>query len=79
MNANVNNKVICAVCRDRVTYHTHAINKTTKINDQPIGYKEVRAFCDICGNEVWVAKLDDMNAEAPINAYKEEVERNVCK
>ena len=76
---NASNKVICVVCRDRVTYHTHTINRTAKINDQPVEYKEVRAFCDICGNEVWVAELDDMNAEAPINAYKEEVERNACE
>lgn len=75
-NANVDNKTICAVCRDHVTYHTHAIKKTIKINDQPIEYEEVGAFCDICGNEVWVSELDDINAEAPINAYKEFVKNN---
>lgn len=79
MNANMNNKVICAVCRDRVTYHTHTITKTAKINDQPIEYKEVRAFCDICGNEVYVPAFDDINAYAPINAYKEGIERNASK
>ena len=76
---NENNTVICSVCRDRVTYHIHTINKKTNINGRPIEYKEVKAFCDICGNEVWVAELDDINAEAPINAYKEEIERNASK
>lgn len=75
----VNNEAICSVCRDRVTYHTHTINKTAKINDQPVEYKEIRAFCDICGNEVWLAAFDDINAYAPINAYKERIERNACK
>ena len=79
MNANVDNKAICAVCRDRVTYHTHTINRTAKINDQQIEYKEVKAFCDICGNEVYVAAFDDINALAPTNAYNEKVERNARK
>lgn len=56
------NQAICTKCRKFVDYNIREIDYIT--------YKKKLAFCKECGEEVWVAELDDYNAEVPWEIYR---------
>lgn len=69
-------KVICLHCQKLVKY-----NITSELDKGEIGgiiidfYRKV-ARCRECGNEVWIGKLDDKNADTVYRKYLKLKKRN---
>lgn len=70
-----NNMVFCIECGENVEYDIENIKVSLTVRGIPFSYWEKNAYCKKCGKEVYVAALNDMNADARIKAYNNEVAR----
>ena len=67
--------VFCIHCNKMVGYDTDVAKVNLTIRGVNFSYGEKIAFCEECGNEVYVAAYNDMNVDAREKAYKNELER----
>lgn len=67
--------VFCIHCNKMVGYDTDVAKVNLTIRGVNFSYDEKIAFCEECGNEVYVAAYNDMNVDAREKAYKNELER----
>ena len=63
-------KAICVQCRKINEYVIRKTNDTYLIKGELVKYKKKTAYCKKCGAEVWVADVDDYNANAPWKEYQ---------
>ena len=67
--------VFCIHCNKMVGYDTDVAKVNLTIQGINFSYDEKIAFCEECGDEVYVAAYNDMNVDAREKAYKNELER----
>ena len=67
--------VFCIYCNKMVGYDTDVAKVNLTIRGVNFSYDEKIAFCEECGDEVYVAAYNDMNVDAREKAYKNELER----
>ena len=67
---NDSNKVICANCRDRVTYCIKNTPMHFDVNRARVDIVLPLAYCMRCGEEVYVPGLEDENAQKIADEYK---------
>lgn len=67
--------VFCIHCSKMVGYDTDVAKVNLTIQGINFSYDEKIAFCEECGDEVYVAAYNDMNVDAREKAYKNELER----
>lgn len=67
--------VFCIHCNKMVGYDTDVAKVNLTIRGVNFSYNEKIAFCEECGDEVYVAAYNDMNVDAREKAYKNELER----
>ncbi|HAU86342.1 MAG TPA: hypothetical protein DCW90_12855 [Lachnospiraceae bacterium] len=67
--------VFCIHCNKMVGYDTDVAKVNLTIRGVNFSYDEKIAFCEECGDEVYVAAYNDMNVDAREKAYKNELER----
>lgn len=61
---------LCTGCWERQEYDVRTETVKTRHKAVRFEYEEQRAFCKVCGHEVYVAALNDANVEAASAAYK---------
>jgi RNase P subunit RPR2 len=59
----------CERCHDVLDYNIKEEKMSSKVMGKEISYIGKRAFCSICGNEVFVNELLDYNLEQLNNEY----------
>ena len=67
--------VFCIHCNKMVGYDIDVAKVNLTIRGVNFSYDEKIAFCEECGDEVYVAAYNDMNVDAREKAYKNELER----
>lgn len=67
--------VFCIHCNKMVGYDTDVAKVNLTIRGVNFSYDEKIAFCEECGDEVYVAAYNDMNVDAREKAYENELER----
>lgn len=65
-------KTFCEFCRDDATFTSHAATLLGTIKGNGYSYAGRRAYCDICGREVFVPEIMDGNLEALYNEYRKQ-------
>jgi len=62
-------QAICVKCRKFVKYVIRKTDDAFTVKGELVKYKKKIAYCKECGEEVWVAEVDDYNANAPFKKY----------
>lgn len=60
---------ICVNCRKEVTYSLAAKKVKVVIRDVEFEYVELTAVCDECGEEIYVAEINDLNCLSRENGF----------
>jgi len=63
------NKTFCEECRKDVEYLTEVTKIKGKLKGVEYEYVGRKAICAECGNEVYVAEIEDENLEALYDVY----------
>lgn len=66
-------KTFCVDCNQEVEYNLVQTRWEASWNGVSFWYNELEAFCPICGEEVYVGEINDINHETRERAYKEVV------
>lgn len=61
----------CEICRDKVNYNIIEENMTKNIRDKEFQYMGKRAFCNVCGSEIFISDLNDYNLKMLDIAFRE--------
>lgn len=75
MDKMENNTAFCIDCGKNVEYDIENIKVSLTVRGVAFSYWEKNAYCKKCGKEVYVAALNDMNADARAKAYERELAR----
>lgn len=67
--------VFCVHCNKMVGYDTDVAKVNLTIRGINFSYDEKIAFCEECGNEVYIAAYNDINVNSRDRAYNNEIER----
>lgn len=67
--------VFCVNCNKMVGYDTDIAKVNLTIRGINFNYDEKVAFCEECGNEVYVAAYNDINVDSRERAYNNELAR----
>ena len=73
--ANPNPTVFCVNCGKMVEYDTETAKVDLNVRNISFRYDELMAFCKECGEEVYVARYNDINGATREKAFKDEVAR----
>lgn len=60
---------LCLTCWEKREYDVRTEIVKTRHKSVRFEYEEQRAFCRVCGHEVYVAELNDANVDAALTAY----------
>lgn len=69
MNRNTN--AFCINCDKKVKYRVESCQKKTTVRGIEFSYVEETAFCAECGEEVYVADVNDFNVKSREDVYRE--------
>lgn len=64
-------KGFCEKCHDMVEYSIREVKKQKEIKGRSIEYTAKEAYCNECGNEIFVSDIRDHNLAALDEAYRE--------
>lgn len=70
-NMNEKATVFCINCDKKVDYRIETCRKKTTVRGIEFSYVEETAFCAECGEEVYVADVNDFNVASREDAYRE--------
>jgi hypothetical protein len=62
-------QALCTVCLDKHPYRTEQSQQTSTVRNVTFSYLERRAYCTVCGNEIYVPEVNDANVESRERAY----------
>ena len=62
-------KGFCEKCHDMVEYSIREVKKQKEIKGRSIEYTAKEAYCNECGNEIFVSDIRDHNLAALDEAY----------
>lgn len=66
-------RVYCEICDCRVKYSIRSEHIKESVNKVDIEYDGKKAYCNECGNEVYVGELDDKNTEIVNKIYRKKL------
>lgn len=69
-------RVFCTNCFRDQAYRTEKSQSTVRAHGRSFPYTKYSAYCEVCGAEVHVKALNDMNTEARKAAYRKEGTEN---
>ncbi|NLM32332.1 MAG: DUF4065 domain-containing protein [Acholeplasmataceae bacterium] len=64
------NKTFCEECRRDVGFVVETMPLSGKLRDENYEYEGKKAICEECGNEVYVAEIEDENLKSLYDAYR---------
>lgn len=67
-------KVFCTKCYESVPYHVQTSIEEASHREVSFSYLETKAFCDICGEQVYVPAINDKNCYERHKAYYDRLE-----
>jgi len=70
------NKTFCEECRKDVEYMVETTIIKGKLKGKEYEYTGKKAVCNECGNEVYVADIEDENLKALYDTYKQKIAFN---
>lgn len=62
----------CIHCGRKQRFHIRSTDVSIQIRGDDIHYSEKSAYCAVCGEELYVPRLNDVNAHARIKACAEQ-------
>jgi len=70
------NMTFCEECRKDVKYIVETASIKAKLKGKKYVYSGKRAICPECGNEVYVADIEDENLKALYDMYHQKTNNN---
>jgi len=64
-------KVYCDICRKEVEYNVREVSRDKEVRGEEFTFTAEEAYCEECGEEVFIAEIRDRNLERLDLAYRE--------
>lgn len=64
------NKAYCINCGEKCPYEIKTAMEEITIRGTTFSYSEQTAFCSVCGEEIYVPEINDLNAQAREDSYR---------
>ena len=68
-------RTFCEVCRQDVEYYVRNTILIARLKNQIYQYNGKKAICSKCGNEVYVADIEDENLKSLYSVYQKNSKR----
>ena len=70
--------IYCINCMEKVDYKTETVAVDMDIDGVCYRFEEEHAFCEKCGEEIYVPEINDANVARNNKAYAKRVHRCAC-